>query len=92
MNQNDNMTSNLPAKFETSDILRLLDLEDEEISITNIYEENHHKYITIETKSTPHYCPLCHYRMYSKGTKNRTINHPILQDTYPLSLILKQRR
>ena len=30
--------------------------------------------------------------MHSRGTKKRTIKHPILQDTYELILILKQRR
>ncbi|MBQ5929052.1 MAG: ISL3 family transposase, partial [Oscillibacter sp.] len=30
--------------------------------------------------------------MHSKGVKNRTIKHPILQDNYELILILKQRR
>ncbi len=30
--------------------------------------------------------------MHSCGIKNRTINHPILQDNYSLILILKQRR
>ena len=79
-------------KATSLDILRLQDLEDEEVIITDISEENHHKYVTIETKPTAHYCPLCNYRIYSKGTKTRRINHPILQDTYSLSLILKQRR
>ncbi len=74
------------------DVLTLLDLEDEELCITDIFEENHQKYVVIETKPTVHFCPLCNYRMYSKGIKSRKINHPILQDTYSLSLILKQRR
>lgn len=30
--------------------------------------------------------------MYSRGVKERTINHPVLQDDYSLILILKQRR
>lgn len=82
----------LPHQADVSDILTLLDLEDEKVIITDVFEENHHKYVTVETKPEPHYCPMCNHRMYSKGIKCRTINHPILQDTYPLSLILKQRR
>lgn len=77
---------------EELDILSLLNLEDEDICITDISVSDHHKYITIETKPEAHFCPLCNYRMYSKGLRRRTINHPILQDTYPLSLVLKQRR
>jgi len=76
----------------TPDILTLLDLEDEKVVISDIIEEDHHKYVTIETKPEAHYCPVCGYRMYSRGIKTRTVNHPILQDTYSLSLILKQRR
>lgn len=82
----------LQHQNENSDILMLLDLEDEDVHITDITVKDHHKYVTVETKPTAHFCPMCGYRMYSRGTKKRTINHPILQDTYPLSLILKQRR
>jgi len=81
-----------PQRVNVQDILNLLDLEDENILITNITEENNCKYVTLETRPMPHYCPLCNYRMHSKGIKRRIINHPILQDTYSLSLILKQRR
>lgn len=82
----------VPQYDNEPDILRLLNLEDEEVCITDIHEENHCKYVTIETKPVAHYCPLCSYKMYSKGIKTRTVNHPILQDTYHLTLILKQRR
>ncbi len=82
----------VPQDSNEADILRLLDLEDEDIHITSIHEENHHKYVAIETKPRTHFCPICGHRMYSKGIKKRTVNHPILQDTYALTLILKQRR
>ena len=82
----------LQHQNENSDILMLLDLEDENVQITDITIRDHRKYVTLETKPTAHFCPLCNHRMYSRGTKKRTINHPILQDTYALTLILKQRR
>lgn len=81
-------------KYNTNsdDILMLLDLEDSDVIISDIYTENDKKYIVIETRPDTHYCPRCNHRMYSRGTKPRKINHPILQDTYSLTLILKQRR
>lgn len=77
---------------DIQDMLSLLDLEDEKAVCTDTFIENGCKYVTVETPPTTHYCPLCSYRMYSKGVKSRKINHPILQDTYSLTLILKQRR
>ena len=50
------------------------------------------KTIYLETAPDAHFCPCCGFRMHSRGTKNRKINHPILQDNYKLVLILKQRR
>lgn len=82
----------LQHKNDSLDILMLLDLEDEAVEVTDITIKDHHKIVTIETKPTVHFCPMCGHRMYSRGTKKRTINHPILQDTYALTLILKQRR
>lgn len=73
-------------------ITELLDLEDTNIIVTDTSIQGHTKTITLESIPTPHFCPSCGYRMHSRGTKNRTINHPILQDNYSLTLILKQRR
>ena len=78
--------------LDMDNIKLLLDLEDSDICITDIYEDGTQKFIVIETAPHVHFCPLCNYRMYSKGIKERTINHPILQDMYALTLILKQRR
>ena len=73
-------------------ITKLLDLEDADITISDISVEGSVKTLTLETKLTKHFCPICGFRMYSRGIKNRKINHPILQDNYSLILILKQRR
>ena len=78
--------------LDMDNIKLLLDLEDSDICITDIYEDGTQKFIVIETAPHAHFCPLCNYRMYSKGIKERAINHPILQDMYALTLILKQRR
>ncbi len=50
------------------------------------------KTLTLETHPTTHFCPSCSFRMHSRGVKQRTVRHPILQDVYQLILILKQRR
>lgn len=75
-----------------NNITDLLDLEDTDIIITDIQIQDLTKTITLETRPVAHFCPSCGYRMHSRGTKKRTINHPILQDNYSLVLILKQRR
>ena len=73
-------------------ITDLLDLEDNDVVIKNIDIQGQTKVLTLETPPTAHFCPVCGFRMYSRGVKERTINHPILQDNYSLVLILKQRR
>ncbi len=73
-------------------ITDFLDLEDTDVIISDIQIQGQSKTITLETPPSAHYCPSCGYRMYSRGIKKRQINHPILQDSYSLHLILKQRR
>lgn len=73
-------------------ITDLLDLEDADIIISGIQIQGQTKTLTLETPPTAHFCPSCGFRMHSRGVKNRTINHPILQDNYSLILVLKQRR
>lgn len=73
-------------------ITELLDLEDSDIFISDIQVRGTQKLITLESHPTPHFCPSCGFRMYSRGIKTRTIHHPILQDGYELILFLKQRR
>ena len=73
-------------------ITDLLDLEDSEIIISDIAVHDQTKTITVETVPSAHFCPCCGFKMHSRGVKDRTINHPILQDNYHLVIILKQRR
>lgn len=73
-------------------ITDLLDLEDANVIISDIQIQGQTKTITLETPPAAHFCPSCGFRMHSRGIKNRTITHPILQDNYSLILILKQRR
>ncbi|MBQ9302217.1 hypothetical protein [Butyrivibrio sp.] len=73
-------------------ITDLLDLEDNDVIISNIDTQGQTKILTLETPPTAHFCPSCGFRMHSRGIKKRTINHPIMQDNYSLVIILKQRR
>ncbi len=73
-------------------ITKLLDLEDSDIVITDIQIRGQTKLLTLETSPTSHFCPICGFRMHSRGLKTRTIKHPVLQDNYSLVLNLKQRR
>ena len=73
-------------------ITELLNLEDSDIIISDISIQGTTKTLTLETTPYAHFCPSCGFKMHSRGTKKRTIKHPILQDTFELILILKQRR
>lgn len=73
-------------------ITEILDLEDVDISITDIRIEGRKKFLSLETKLEAHFCPCCGFKMYSRGIKRRKISHPVLQDGYELILVLKQRR
>lgn len=73
-------------------ITDLLNLEDSNIIITDTIIEGTHKTLVLETHSEAHFCPCCGFRMHSRGIKNRKIAHPILQDGYDLTLLLRQRR
>lgn len=73
-------------------ITELLNLEDADIFISDITIDDHKKILTLETRPETHFCPLCGFKMHSRGIKTRTINHPILQDNYELIPKLKQRR
>ena len=73
-------------------ITDLLDLEYANISISSIDIEGQTKTIYLESAPEAHFCHCCGFRMHSRGTMNRKINHPILQDNYKLVLILKQHR
>lgn len=73
-------------------ITELLDLEDADIIISDISIEGSVKTLTLETNPSVRFCPVCGFRLHSKGIRIRTISHPVLQDNYELILRLKQRR
>lgn len=67
-------------------ITDLLDLEDSDVVISDISIQGTNKILTLETRPFPRFCPYCGFRMHSRGIKQRTINHPILQDNYSLNI------
>lgn len=75
-----------------NDITELLALEDPNAFVSDIQTVGNRKTITLETHPDRHFCPKCGFRMYSRGIKSRTINHPIMQDVFIVTIILKQRR
>lgn len=60
-------------------ITELLNLEDSDIYISDIRINETKKIITVETPPSLHFCPQCNFKMHSRGTRERKINHPILQ-------------
>ena len=75
-----------------NDITTFLDLEDSKIIIEDITTNDRVKTITLSTRPEARFCPQCGFRMHSRGIKTRKINHPILQDTYQVRILLKQHR
>lgn len=69
-------------------ITDLLDLTDEDSTLTDFHIEGHTKFITIEKNKKVMICPNCGSRMYSHGTFKRHPNNPIFQDGYSLDITL----
>lgn len=85
MNNNENIS--------ISKLLALLDIQDDDsflITDCELVDEN--KYLHIQKKLEPMYCPRCGSRMHSKGFYTRKLNHPVLQDSTKFYLIVKQRK
>lgn len=75
-----------------NDIIKLLGIKDSSIKVLGIQESSASRVITLEKELSEHYCPVCGFRMYSKGRSMRTVNHPIMQDGLKLTLKLIKRR
>ena len=85
MNNNENIS--------ISKLLAVLDIQDDEsFIITNVELIDDKKYLHIQKKLEPVYCPRCGSRMHSKGFYTRKLNHPVLQDSTKFYMIVKQRK
>ncbi len=76
----------------SNDIIKFLGLEDDNIEIVNSTTKGKNRILTIEKKRINHYCPICSFKMHSKGIYQRRANHPIMQDGQQLVLLVNQRR
>ena len=65
---------------------------DESVTIEKIEVVDDVKYVYISREPLPTYCDECGERMHSKGIYTRKINHPILQDSTKVILIVSQRK
>ena len=85
MNNNENIS--------ISKLLAVLDIQDDEsFIITDVELIDDKKYLHIQKKLEPVYCPRCGSRMHSKGFYTRKLNHPVLQDSTKFYMIVKQRK
>ena len=73
-------------------IIKFLNFEDDDLEVLEQRIENKKRIITLQKRPVLHFCPVCSYRMHSKGVYPRTINHPVMQDGLQLTLIVNQRR
>lgn len=75
-----------------NDIIKLLNLEDDCIITSIETSDNMTKTISLAKNHSEKFCPLCNYRMHSKGVRIRRAKHQILLDGYQLHLKLYCRR
>lgn len=76
-----------------TDIMDLLNISnDPSIFVDHIDIADDIKSIHIFRRPDPNFCPRCNCRMHSKGFYIRKVNHPVLQDTTRLFLIIHQRK
>lgn len=75
-----------------NDIIKLLNLEDDCIITSVNISNDRTKVVSLVKKPTEKYCPLCSFRMHSKGIRIRNVKHQILLDGYQLELELHCRR
>lgn len=61
-----------------NNIIPFLGLEDTSVMIEDISTEGRVRTITLSTPPEVRYCPQCGFCMYSRGTRTRKINHPII--------------
>ena len=54
-----------------NDITAFLDLEDSSIIIEDISINGKQKVITVSTRPEIRFCPLCGFRMHSRGVRKR---------------------
>lgn len=75
------------------DIINFLDIKESGVRILDMKVENNStKVIVLDKRPVVHYCPVCGFRMYSKGIYKRRVNHPVLQDGFRVVLQINQRR
>lgn len=75
-----------------NNIIKILDLKDDDLIVTHVADRAGKRILSIERKLIPTFCPHCGARMHSKGIYIRHINHPILQNGMQLELLVRQRR
>ena len=76
-------------------IKEFLDLkESDDVEVVEVITDdvNLIKTVVMEKRYEPKFCPVCNYRMYSKGIYVRTLMHPILNDGYKPVIKLRQRK
>ena len=75
-----------------NDIIKLLNLEDDCVINSINISPNQTKTISLSKLPSEKYCPICNFRMHSKGVRTRTVKHQMLLDGYQLVLELHCRR
>lgn len=72
-------------------IIKYLNFEDSNLEVISQRIEKRKRILTLQKRIEAHFCPICSYRMHSKGIYPRTVNHPVMQDGLQLILVVNQR-
>lgn len=75
-----------------NNIIEFLNICDDDIEEYKTEIRDDTRIIYVRKKLRPVYCPVCGYRMHSKGMRTKEVRHPIFQDGYKLIIALSYRR
>lgn len=75
-----------------NNIIDFLNIGGDDIEEYKIEIKDDTRIVYVRKKPRPVYCPLCSYRMHSKGLRHKKVRHPIFQDGYKFIIMLSYRR
>lgn len=75
-----------------NNIIDFLNIVDDDIEEYKSEIKDDTRIVYVRKKYHPVYCPICGYRMHSKGLRDKTVRHPIFQDGFKFIIVLSYRR
>lgn len=79
----------MQENFTPDDLLKIVSVSDDSVVVTDFLSDETNLMLFIQKKEQICFCEECGTRMRSKGSRERVVNHPILQDGRNVTLYLK---